>query len=205
LDLERYNAVKDSMDPAQLESVAKDLKRADLAQTLQARAKELRSGVTPAPPVLDGATAKARAQDALKKRDFETAVRLLLPLARKGDAWGETHLTELYMLGNGIGKDYPAAAELIQAAANQGDTRAMALLAHLPCKGDGHLTEDALALGEWATLRKDDVAALNWANEIGQRAHNAVVSPTRILFGHLYDQGFQFRFDSRPAGIATVL
>jgi hypothetical protein len=41
--------------------------------------------------------------------------------------------------------------------------------------------------------------------KIGQRAHNAVVPPTRILFGHLYDQGFQFRFDSRPAGIATVL
>src|SRR5215469_4000959 len=40
----------------------------------------------------------------------------------------------------------------------------------------------------------------NVVTEIGQRAHNAVVSPTGILFGHLRNQDFQFRFDSGRAG-----
>jgi uncharacterized caspase-like protein len=49
LDLERYNAVKDSRDSEQLESVAARLQRAELAEILRERAKSLRGAVAPAP------------------------------------------------------------------------------------------------------------------------------------------------------------
>ncbi|NWF84421.1 MAG: caspase family protein [Bryobacteraceae bacterium] len=47
LDLERYTAVKDSRDPAQLEAVAAQLQRRDLAQVLRDRARTLRSMAAP--------------------------------------------------------------------------------------------------------------------------------------------------------------
>jgi hypothetical protein len=49
LDVERYTAVKDSRDPAQLEAVAITMGRADLAGILRERARSLRSLSTPAP------------------------------------------------------------------------------------------------------------------------------------------------------------
>src|SRR5215469_15211771 len=47
-------------------------------------------------------------------------------------------------------------------------------------------------------LIRDDVA------EIGQRAHDPVVAPARILPCHLHNQRLQFRLDFRPTGIAAV-
>jgi hypothetical protein len=40
--------------------------------------------------------------------------------------------------------------------------------------------------------------------EIGQRAHDPVVAPTGILFGHPHYERFYFCFDARPAGVAPV-
>jgi len=44
----------------------------------------------------------------------------------------------------------------------------------------------------------------NLMTEISQCAHDPIVAPTGILFGHLHNQRFQLRFDSRPAGVAAV-
>src|SRR5215469_3649019 len=44
----------------------------------------------------------------------------------------------------------------------------------------------------------------NFMTEFGQRAHDPVVAPAGILFGHLHNKHFQLRFDSRPAGVAAV-
>jgi hypothetical protein len=40
--------------------------------------------------------------------------------------------------------------------------------------------------------------------EVGQRSHNAVITPAGILFRHLHDPSVQFGFDARPARVAAV-
>jgi len=59
------------------------------------------------------------AKAAIKKKDYDTALHLLEPLARRGVAEGQTELGQMYASGYGVKEDYNRAHELWQAAAEK--------------------------------------------------------------------------------------
>lgn len=59
----------------------------------------------------------AEALAAIKKRDFESAYSLWLPLAEDGNKSAQHNIAQLYRLGKGIPQNYKKAAEWYQKAA----------------------------------------------------------------------------------------
>lgn len=72
---------------------------------------------------------------AIERRDFETAVRELSPLAKQGDAEAQYHLGTLYANGDGVPQSYDAAGALFQASAARGQGRAKAAIEFLTAIG----------------------------------------------------------------------
>jgi uncharacterized protein len=79
------------------------------------------TAVAQADPIRDGAAA-------YKRGDYETALRLLRPLAEQGDAAGQFLLGRMYFNGHGVQKDYFEAARWHRRSADQGDVRAISAL-----------------------------------------------------------------------------
>jgi len=61
------------------------------------------------------------AVDALERDDYETAYKLLLPLAEQGNVDGQRNLGVLYYLGQGVPQDYKEAEKWWELAAEQKD------------------------------------------------------------------------------------
>jgi TPR repeat protein len=150
LDMERYQAVKDSRDPAQLEAAAARLQRADLAEILRERAKALRSSSS---PTSSPATAQAvdlgqltkRADAAFDSKDYLAAADLYRQLADRADAWGMFRLGYLYDIGNGVAQNNEAAVLWYRKAAQAGNGLAMNNLGILYKLGQGVPTDLAQA------------------------------------------------------------
>jgi uncharacterized protein len=77
------------------------------------------------------------ATTAYQRGDYETARRLLRPLAEQGDAAAQSKLGEMYAAGDGVRQDYAEAAKLYQLAAEQGEPDAQELLGLLYDVGAG--------------------------------------------------------------------
>jgi TPR repeat protein len=86
--------------------------------------------------------------------DYVTAWRLLTPLAEQGDARSEHLLGQAYLAGNGVPKDYSAAAAWLRRAAVQGLSAAELDLGAMYANGDGVPQDYAEAL-RWWRLAKD--------------------------------------------------
>lgn len=80
-------------------------------------------------PVLAGPLEDGLA--AYKKGDWDTAVRLLLPLAEKGDAQAQEKIGRLYDRGRGFPRNYAEAERWYRKAAEQGDAPAQSRLAFM--------------------------------------------------------------------------
>lgn len=68
---------------------------------------------------------------AYKKGDWDLAVRLLLPLAEKGDAQAQEKIGRLYDRGRGFPRNYVEAERWYRRAAEQGDAPAQSRLAFM--------------------------------------------------------------------------
>jgi S1-C subfamily serine protease len=64
------------------------------------------------------------ATDAYKRKDYEIAYKLFLPLAEQGDARAQNWLGMMYELGHGVHQDYRKAVIWWKIAADQGDAGA---------------------------------------------------------------------------------
>ena len=82
-----------------------------------------------AAPVLAGPLEDGEA--ALKAKDYPAALKLLSPLANKGDAAAELDLGEMYRLGLGVPEDADAAGAWTLKAAEQGSSKAQLQIAAL--------------------------------------------------------------------------
>lgn len=71
------------------------------------------------------------------KGDFETAARLVRPLAYQGNMFAQSYLAELYDNGQGVPQDYAEAAKWYRKAADQGVTSAQYNLAIMYANGKG--------------------------------------------------------------------
>ncbi|MCO5164441.1 MAG: sel1 repeat family protein [Mesorhizobium sp.] len=111
-----------------------------------------------AAPVWAGNTVEAQAL--LRAGDVASAVRLLEPLARTGDASAAYLLGKVHLDGLGVPQDFAAAAQWIAKAAESGEPRAQNALGRLHAEGLG--------------VARDGKAALLWmqrAAEQGNPAH----------------------------------
>lgn len=77
------------------------------------------------------------AEAAYQQGDYPTALRLLRPLAEKGNASAQTRLGVMYLAGRGVAEDPTEAARWIIQAAEQGHARAQALLGSMYATGTG--------------------------------------------------------------------
>src|SRR5262245_25545350 len=75
--------------------------------------------------------------EAYKKGNFDTAIRLLRPLAEQGNAQAEEKLGRMYQRGKGVPKDFARAVEWYRKAADQGDAAAQGRLGFLYRVGAG--------------------------------------------------------------------
>lgn len=100
---------------------------------------------------------------AIERRDFETAVRELSPLAKQGDAEAQYHLGTLYANGDGVPQSYDAAGALFQASAARGQGRAKAAIDFLTAIGalKGGAAPTAVASAAPATPTAVPAAAAN--------------------------------------------
>ena len=89
--------------------------------------------------------------DAYERKDYETAYKLWLPLAGKGDARAQTALGLMYDVGQGVPQDYKEASKWFRLAAEQGDPYAQHNLGGMYDQGQGVVQDHVLAY-MWFTL-----------------------------------------------------
>lgn len=87
---------------------------------------------------------------AFNRGDYNSAARLLLPLAERGNARAQSMVGFMYATGQGLPQAYDAAGYWYRLAAEQGDPTSQYLLGLAYDKGQG--------------VPQDDVAAYKWLN-----------------------------------------
>ena len=90
-------------------------------------------------------------QEALNKRDFATALRMLRPLAEQGNGEAQNLLGGMYVYGNGVLQDYVQGAYWYRRAAEQGDAFAQSNLADRYWFGEG-APRDYVQAYKWKNL-----------------------------------------------------
>jgi TPR repeat protein len=103
-----------------------------------------------AAPNLAHADTLGAGTSAFNRSDYNSAARLLLPLAERGNARAQGMVGFMYATGQGLPQAYDAAGYWYTLAAEQGDTTAQYLLGLAYDKGQG--------------VPQDDVAAYKWLN-----------------------------------------
>jgi uncharacterized protein len=108
----------------------------------------------------------ADAEAAFNKGDYETAARLLRPLADHGDPFPQTMLGGMYEMGDGVRQNYATAATWYRKAAEQGFAVAQVSLARLYEQGRG-VPQDYVQAFKWYVLAIGgyDMPAANTAAE----------------------------------------
>lgn len=92
--------------------------------------------------------------EALKKYDFESAHKLWLPLAQKGDVNLQATIAVMYHTGTGVKQDYKEAFYWYKQAAEKGNTAAQANLGVMYAKGTG-INQDFIESYAWYTVAAD--------------------------------------------------
>ena len=85
---------------------------------------------------------------AIARRDYEAAMRLLLPLAEQGDSLSQYNLGLLYDEGHGVAQDYTEAVRWFRPAAGQGNLKAQIKLGFYYLVGRG-ASRDYFEAASW--------------------------------------------------------
>ncbi|MDO8437127.1 MAG: tetratricopeptide repeat protein [Nitrosomonadaceae bacterium] len=91
------------------------------------------------------------AKAASRKGDYAQAIKILRPLAERGDASAQTDLGAMYRDGEGITQDYWEALKWYRLAAEQGNAEAQAMLGSMYHNGEG-ATQDYQEAMKWYRL-----------------------------------------------------
>ncbi len=103
---------------------------------------------------------------AYRHRDYHTAYRYFLPLARSGNAFAQNQLGVMYNRGNGVPQDYIEAVQWWHAAADQGNATAQCNLGIMYSYGQG-VKQDEVPAHMWFNL-----AAARGSKEARKRRDN---------------------------------
>jgi TPR repeat protein len=90
------------------------------------------------------------ATDAYNRQDYETAYKLILPLAEQGDADAQFNLALMYEDGLGVPQDYKEAVRLYRLSAEQGYAEAQFNLGNRYYNGQGIPQDYVLAHMWWS-------------------------------------------------------
>ena len=101
--------------------------------------------------------------DAANKRDFKKAYKLLLPLAKHGDAKAQLNLGMLYVKGLGVPQDYKEAVKWIRLSAEQGYAKAQHNLGFMYVTGKG-VPQDYKEAVKWFRLSAEQGNAESQTN-----------------------------------------
>lgn len=85
---------------------------------------------------------------AYDKHNYETALKLLRPLAEQGVAMAQHRLGFMYSFGQGVPKDYAEALKWYRKAADQGLAKSQYNLGYLYAKGEG-APRDLVESAKW--------------------------------------------------------
>ncbi|WP_330084515.1 tetratricopeptide repeat protein [Methylocystis iwaonis] len=100
---------------------------------------------------------------ATSKGDYPAAVKILKPLAEKGEARAMSELGPIYLMGKGVPVDHKEAIKWIRQAAEKGDAAAQANLGTMYL--DGHiLKQDYAEAMKWSLLAAGKGVAAAQAN-----------------------------------------
>jgi len=88
---------------------------------------------------------------AYQQGDYETALRLMKPLAEQGDADAQNNLGYMYENGNGVPQDYAEAVKWYRLAAEQGDAASQYRLGQIYLQGLG-LPKDTVQAQMWMEI-----------------------------------------------------
>ena len=87
-----------------------------------------------------------RAAAAYKEGDYDTALQIFIPLAEKGDMFGQFNLAKMYRKGRGIPKDYKTAVKWFTLSAEKGNAKAQYHLGVAHSFGHGVVPDYKIAL-----------------------------------------------------------
>jgi uncharacterized protein len=91
---------------------------------------------------------------AFQRGDYATALRLLPPLADRGDARAQSNLGHMYYHGRGVRQDDPEALKWFRAAADQSDAQAQLHLGIMYAEGQA-VPKDSAEAAKWYLLAAD--------------------------------------------------
>src|SRR4249919_3666079 len=77
------------------------------------------------------------AQTAIGRKDYTTALRIIQPLAQRGDPAAQTILGSMYAFGYGVSRNYTEAVNWFRKAAEQGQSAAQGNLGLAYLNGQG--------------------------------------------------------------------
>ena len=97
------------------------------------------------------------ARTAINKEEYARALRLLRPLAEKGNAEAQYWLGVFYLHGRGVPQDHARAAEWYRKSAERGNADAQNDLGVLYSQGKG--------------VHKDDIEAAKWFRRAADQGH----------------------------------
>lgn len=106
--------------------------------------------------------------EAYKRGDYAAALKILWPLAAKGDAEAQNNLGLMYHRGHGIIKDRAEAAAWFRMAAEQGHQRAQYNLGLSYHKGDG--------------VPQDPAAALKWFRQAAEQGNAKAQNNLAVMY-----------------------
>jgi hypothetical protein len=107
----------------------------------------------------------------------EAAVTEVMRAAKAGDATAQLQLADMYDLGQGVPRDFVAAAKWYQRAAEQGNAQAQFALAEMYKNGDG--------------VEQNMDSALHWYRKSASQGN----AGAQLLLGVIYESGSAVRQD----------
>jgi uncharacterized protein len=90
----------------------------------------------------------ANYQEALQKKDYNTAFQELMPLAQKGDAKAQTILGKMYAMGQGVSQNQAEALKWFKKAAEKENAEAQFGIGVMYFKGQG-VTQNYIEAMKW--------------------------------------------------------
>jgi TPR repeat protein len=129
---------------------------------------------------------------AFERGDYETAMRLWRPLAKKGVAGAQYGLGIMYADGKGVPTDYGAALSWFRKAADEGNAGAQVALAVMYANGKGVTKDYAAALGWFRKAADQNNASAEFGLGVMYENGQGVVQDARTAAGwylHAADQG----------------
>ena len=119
---------------------------------------------------------------ALARGDYATALKIIRPLAAKGEAWAQFNLGLMYNIAQGVTQDYAAAMSWYRKAAEQDDAYAQTNLGVMYYSGRG-VPQDYVQAHMWWSLAaaKGDADAINNLDQIAAKMTPAQIAEAQKL------------------------